>query len=211
MKLYTFPPSPNGRKVQAVINHLGLKDIEVHVVNLGEGAQRKPEYLTVNPMGRIPALVDGDLTLWESNAIAQYLCDRQGDTGLFPRDARVRADISRWLFWEASDWQRAAAAMAFENFVKGLFGWGAPDPAKVKEGEERFHGLAKVLDAHLNGRKFIVGNGVTLADFSIASMLTYAAQGKFPVAEYKHILAWNAGLNEVPAWRSTAPQQRPAS
>src|SRR5262249_11468254 len=157
------------------------KDIELHIVNPGEGAHKKPEYLAVNPMGRVPTLVDGDLTLWESNAICTYLCDKQGETSLYPRDARVRADISRWLFWEASDWQRATATMAIENFVKVLRGRGTPDAAKVKEGEERFHGLAKVLDKHLDGRKFIVGNAVTLADFVVAALLGFAGPGKFPI------------------------------
>src|SRR4051812_8751518 len=103
MKLYTFPIAPNARKVHAVIEHLGLKDIEIHLVDLTKGGQQSPEYLALNPMGRVPTLVDGDLVLWESNAVCEYLCDLQGDTSLFPRDARVRADISRWLYWQASD------------------------------------------------------------------------------------------------------------
>jgi hypothetical protein len=57
MKLYTFPAAPNGRKVNAVIHHLEIKGIETEVVNLMEGAQKKPEYLAINPLGRIPTLV----------------------------------------------------------------------------------------------------------------------------------------------------------
>jgi glutathione S-transferase len=78
MKLYTFPPSPNARKVAAVIAHLHLTDIEHSLIRLQKGEHRHPDYLAINPMGKVPALRDGDLLLWESNAIAQYLAERAG-------------------------------------------------------------------------------------------------------------------------------------
>ena len=86
MKLYTNPLSPNGRKVTTVVHHLQLQ-LDVEVVDLSKGAQRTPEYLAINPNGAIPALVDGDLKLWESNAIAAYLADTSGDRSFFPEGA----------------------------------------------------------------------------------------------------------------------------
>ena len=65
MKLYTFPPSPNARKVAAVIAHLQLTDIEHALIRLQNGEHRQPDYLAINPMGKVPALRDGDLLLWE--------------------------------------------------------------------------------------------------------------------------------------------------
>ena len=208
MKLYTFPGAPNGRKVNAVIQHLEIKGIETEVVNLAEGAQRKPEYMAINPMGRIPTLIDGDLILWESNAICEYLCDLQGETSFFPRDRRVRADISRWLYWQAGDLAPAALALSFENFLKKMFFGGEPDPVKVKEGEAKFRAVASVLDRHLEGRRFMVGDNVTLADFAMAALFAVAGPGRFPLAEYQNIQAWNRGLHEIPAWKNTAPQPR---
>src|SRR5689334_11458502 len=67
VKLYTFPPSPNARKVAAVIAQLRLTDIEQTLIRLQKGEHRHPDYLAINPMGKVPALRDGDLLLWESN------------------------------------------------------------------------------------------------------------------------------------------------
>jgi glutathione S-transferase len=209
MKLYTFPAAPNPRKVHAVIEHLGITGIEIHLVDLGKGEQRSPEYLAVNPMGRVPTLVDGDLVLWESNAICEYLCDLQGDTSLFPRDAKVRADISRWLFWQASDWLSATGPIAFENFVKKFFFNAEPDAARVEAAQKAFHNCAGMLNKHLEGRQFIVGNQFTLADIAVASLLTFAGPARFPMENYGNITAFNARLDEIPAWKNTAPKFGP--
>ena len=83
--LYTAP-TPNGYKASIALEELGLP-YEVHVLNLGENEQKKPEYLKINPNGRIPALVDGELTLFESMAINLYLASRYGaQTPLWPAD-----------------------------------------------------------------------------------------------------------------------------
>jgi DNA-binding transcriptional ArsR family regulator len=92
--------SPNCRKVLAVANRTGTALEKVNV-DLLKGEQRKPEFLAVNPMGRVPVLVDGDFRLWESNAIMQYLAGR-AKSDLWPDDPRARADIARWQFWRRS-------------------------------------------------------------------------------------------------------------
>ena len=164
MKFYSFPPSPNVRKVNAVIAHLAIGDIEHRIVNLAKGEHRLPAFLAINPMGKLPALSDDSgLLLWESNAICQFLCERQGDTPLYPRDPRVRADIARWLFWEASTWAPVAEILTHENVRKPMLGVGEPDAATVRQAEERFRPLAALLDHQLTHRKFLVGDTVTLA------------------------------------------------
>jgi glutathione S-transferase len=206
MKLYLFPPSPNVRKVNAVISHLGIQDIDREIVNLAKGEQRLPAFLAINPMGKLPALDAGDgLLLWESNAICQFLCERHGDTPFYPRDPRVRADIARWLFWEASAWSEAATILTTENVRKPMMGIGEPDPASVKQGEEKFRPLARLLNDHLASRPFLVGDAVTLADFVVGGSATYMDRGRFPVAEFRNLRAWWARLNQLPAWISTEP------
>ena len=88
MKLYSFTPSPNTRKVAAVVAHLKPTDLEHALVRLHKGEHRQPDYLAINPMGKVPTLCDGDLNLWESNAICQYLAERADDTSFFPADPR---------------------------------------------------------------------------------------------------------------------------
>src|SRR4029078_846881 len=97
VKLYTFPPSPNARKVAAVVAHLQLTHIEHALIRLKRGAHRQREYLPTTPMGKVPASRDGDLLLWESNAICQSLADRAGDASFFPADYKRRPTIRRSL------------------------------------------------------------------------------------------------------------------
>jgi glutathione S-transferase len=124
VKLYTFPPSPNARKVAAVVAHLQLTHIEHALIRLQKGEHRQPEYLAINPMGKVPALRDGDLLLWESNAICQYLADRAGDASFFPADPKMRASIARWLFWEAGTWSPVVDVFTHENVRKPMLGMG---------------------------------------------------------------------------------------
>lgn len=206
MKFYSFPPSPNVRKVSAVIAHLGIRDVEPELVNLAKGEHKLPDFLAINPMGRLPALTDDQgLVLWESNAICQFLCEREGDTPFYPSDARTRADIARWLFWEASAWAQPTEILTHENVRKPMLGVGEPDAARVREGEERFRPLAAMLDRHLADRCFLVGNTVTLADFVVAGAATYLERGRFPIAEFPHLQAWWARLHQIPAWKDTIP------
>jgi glutathione S-transferase len=205
MKLYYFPPSPNARKITAVIAHLGLTDVERQIVNLAKGEQRGEEFLRINPMGKIPALVDGDLVLWESNAIAIYLCELHGPTSFYPQSARVRADIARWLFWEATTFSKICDVFTNENVRKPMLGIGEPDPVKVKEGEDKFHPLAQLLETALTKNEYLVGDALTLADFVVGSMLTYLERGQFPVAGYPKLQAWWQRLNTVEAWRNSMP------
>jgi len=85
MKLYAIVGSPNSRKVLSVINHLQI-DVEVEYLDLSQGDHKTPSYVALNPNGMVPTLVDGDLKLWESNAIIQYLADKAGDDVLFPKN-----------------------------------------------------------------------------------------------------------------------------
>lgn len=206
MKLYFFPPSPNVRKVNATISHLGIQDIDRKIVNVAKGEQRLPSFLAINPMGKLPALDAGDgLLLWESNAICQFLCERHGDTSFYPRDPRVRADIMRWLFWEASAWSEATTILTTENVRKPMLGIGEPDPAIVMQGEEKFRPLASLLNDRLASRPFLVGDAVTLADFVVGGSATYMERGRFPVSDFPHLRAWWARLNQVAAWSGSIP------
>jgi glutathione S-transferase len=204
MKLYYHPNSPNCVDVLATANQLGVA-LDLEVVDLTRGAQKNPAYLKINPNGRVPALVDGDFILSESNAIMQYLASKKPGHTLWPEDLQTRADITRWQFWQASQWNRGAGMLVWENLIKRLFNLGAPDPAKIKEGMELFHASAAMLDGHLKDRQFIVGKNTTLADFSIATMLIYAGPGKYPLEDYPNIRSWYTRIAALDAWKKALP------
>jgi len=204
MKLYYFPPSPNTRKAHAVAIHLELP-LELQLIDLEKGEQRTAEFLQLNPTGRTPVLQDGDFVVWESTAIMQYLAS-QVTTTLFPQDPKSRAEIMRWQSWQLAHWHSACQPLQFENVVKQILQLGDPDPQVVQRATDMFHKEAIVLDAHLSTRKFLVNDTLTLADFSVASDLTYAVPGRFPLEDYAHIRAWYERIEQLPAWQKTAPR-----
>lgn len=203
MKLYINSLSPNSRKVTAVASHVS-SDCELEVVDLGKGGNKTPEFLAINPNGKIPALQDGDFSLWESNAIMGYLCSK-ADTDLWPK-SDARYDISRWMNWELAHWGRWISSYAYETFLRGMFGLGDPDEKAMAEAAGFIAKFGKVLDDHLAKNNYLVGNTATIADFAVASHLTYRIPAKLPLDDFKNILAWEARLNEIPAWRDSAPK-----
>ncbi len=205
MKLYGFPPSPNTWKVRAVAAYLKVP-LDLEIVDLTKGVQHAPAYLALNPTGRTPTLVDGDLKLWESNAILQYVAS-QSTNSLWPNDAGVRADISRWQFWQLAHWGgEACQPLTFQRFVKKLFNLGPPDEAIVARGTECFNKEAKMLDAHLAKQQYLVGNALTLADFAVAAPLLYAKQAEMPLGAYSDLRGWFERVAALPCWSETAPQ-----
>lgn len=204
VKLYYFPPSTHSRKVQAIALHLNLP-IEYQLINLQQGDQRTPEFLAINPTGRIPTLVDGDFSLWESTAIMQYLAS-QVSTDLWPENAELRADIARWQSWEMAHWVHGCQPVQFERFVKQVLQLGEPDEAVIERTLDTFHREAAVLNAHLSQQNYLVNNQLTLADFSVATHLTYAAVAQLPLEKYEPIQAWYARIEALPAWQETTPQ-----
>jgi glutathione S-transferase len=202
MKLYVAPPSPRAFKVIALANYLGLS-YELKPVNLAQGDQMRPEFIAMNPNHRMPVLDDDGFILWESNAIMQYLAAKKPESGLLPADARGRAEVNRWQFWEVSHWDPACTPLIWEHTVKKLFGQGDADPALVAKAEENFRFFAGVLNGTVRGRKFVSGNQLTVADFSIGAWLICTRIGQYPIGDYKEILRWHATLEELPAWKSS--------
>jgi glutathione S-transferase len=205
MKLVGFPPSPNTWKVRAVAAHLGIP-LEFEFVDLTKGHSHTPDYLAFNPTGRTPTLIDGDLKLWESTAIMQYLASRKPNS-LWPDDAGTRADIMRWQSWSLAHFSKEGCEpLLFQRIVKQILKLGPPDEAVIAQGLECFNRDAAVLDAHLAKQPYLVGKDVTLADFSVASLLFYAERAGLPLASYPNVKDWFARVSALPCWQETMPQ-----
>lgn len=204
MKLYYYPISAFARKARIAASLLGI-ELETEVVDLFAGAGQSPEFLRLNPNGKVPTLVDGDFSLWESNAIVQYLAAQVPDSPLFPNDARARADILRWQFWESSSWAPACVVYVYENLLKSMLGRGEADAVELEKGAEKFHRAAKLLDEHLSAHPWLVGDTMTLADVSVAPVLMYAGPAKYPLEAYPNITAWFGKIQQLPAWAATEP------
>ncbi len=207
MKLYYVPGSPNCRKVHAVINHLGI-DVDFEYLDFLAGDLKKPEFLALNPNAMVPVLVDGDLRLTESNAIMQYLAD-DADNTLFPKDPKLRADVVRWQCWELAHYNKALGVASFELVIKPNFFNQDANQALVDWGRSELQRFAPVLDSALQGREWLVGNTLTLADYSVAHTEMFADAVGFDWNPYANILAWYERMRAIPHWASTAvsPEQ----
>ena len=199
MILYTVPGSPNGRKVEAVILHLG-SPVEIRHRNLFNGELRNPDYLAINPNAKVPTLVDGDFKLWETAAIMQYLADKSGDTTLFPRNPRTRADITRWQCWEGLYFNRALGTLAFETVAKAKYNLGPPDATLVEQARTTLSRFAPVLNGHMEGRKYLVNDQLTLADYSMAAFEPYVNLVPFDFAPYSHIHTYFDRMRQSEHW-----------
>lgn len=204
MKLYGFPPSPNTWKVRAVAAHLGVPP-ELEFVDLTKGGSHTPAYLALNPTGRTPTLVEGDFKLWESNAIMQYISSKAPNS-LWPNDARIRADISRWQFWQQAHWGgEACIPLTFQRLVKKVLNLGPADEGVVAKATEAFNKEAKMLETHLAKQKYLVGEAPTLADFSVAAAMIYGKEAELPLASYTRVRDWFERVTALPCWKQTAP------
>jgi glutathione S-transferase len=153
----------------------------------------------------VPVLDDDGFLLWESRAIMQYLAEKTVGQSLLPSDPRARANVNRWLFWCAAHMAPANTILVFENFVKGLTGRGAADPAEVARGEALFTQHARVLDTHLASRAWVAEEHLTLADFSLAAGFALAGPGRLPIREFANLRAWLERVQALEAWKHSAP------
>jgi len=202
MKLY-YAETLNPRKVCAVAKYLNAPVEFVHV-DLRTGEQRQPPFLAINPNGKVPALEDGDNHIWESNAIMGYLAHAAG-SDLWPRDGR-QIEVLRWLNWDASHFTRHAGMLYFEYIIKPIFNLGPPSESAVKDATDNVLRYGHILNEHLRGRAYLLGDVLTIADFAVAVTLPYAEKAHIPIKEFPEVLRWHGRLNDLAAWREPFPK-----
>jgi glutathione S-transferase len=203
IKIYADPITVNCRKVLAGLALIGAPYELVHV-DYFKGEHKAEPYLSLNPNASVPALTDGDFELWESNAMLQYAADKVGNEAAYPHDLRARADINRWLQWEGSHWFPSCYVFLVENCVKPLLG-GAPDLAVLDAQAMQFHKLAGILDKRLAGRRWVSGDGPTIADIVLAAPMHLHGWQRLPISDHPNLQRWlTDGVEKLPCWQKTA-------
>ena len=169
MKLYGFGPT---RSLRAL---WGLRELDAEfefvTVNLLAGENRSPDFLRLNPTGKVPVLVDGDLVLTESAAIVLYLAEKYPSKGLLPRDLKQRAEAYRWVMFAVTELEQPLWRISRHTF---LYPEDKRLPADIALAREEFIAMAAVLDRHMEGRRFIVGDSMTVADCVTAYLMDWA-------------------------------------
>ena len=194
MRLYTFTVTPNNRKVVAFIRHFGL-DVDVHEVSFKDKETESPEYRAINPMGKVPALVDGDFRLWESNAILTYLATKFPETKALPTDARGRADADRWLHWQSCHLMQAMGALKVAD---------EKDLSKLTP-------LLNILDQHLKGREYMLGATLTVVDFAVSAYLMTKLGRQLDYSGTPNLAKWLEKMGNLKGFVETNLRAPPAA
>lgn len=173
MKLYGTPPT-RALRAMWLLNELDLAH-EIIPVDLGAGEQLTPEFLALNPAAKLPVLVDGDQVVSESAAIQLYLADKYGGRfpggGLIPDTPEARAQMYRWLFFLMTEIEGPLWRIALHSFLYAPDEQSAAEIALAKRDCQR---MIAVFEQHMQGRDFVVGGQLTVADFNAAYTLDWA-------------------------------------
>ncbi|MGD9925712.1 MAG: glutathione S-transferase family protein [Pseudorhodoplanes sp.] len=202
MKLY-YSETINPRKACAVAKHLE-SPVDFVRIDLAKGEHKTPAYLAVNPNGKVPALEDGEISIWESNAIMCHLA-RKAKSDLWPTDPEKQIEVLKWLSWNSEHFTKHAGNLYFQYVIKPKFNIGAPDDKAAEESIGFAKQFTKVLDDHLAGRTFLLGDHLTVADFAVSVTLPYAETIRLPLDGFKHVARWKEQLEDLPAWRDPYP------
>jgi len=197
IKLHCFGESGNAYKAALALQLSGL-DWEPVKVDFFGGETRTQDYrTTINNMGEAPVMIDGDIRLTQSGVIQDYVSEQSGKFG--GGNPEERREILRWVLWDNHKLSSNAGMTRFlMNFM--------PEDKQPKEVigfmQGRLSAAYAVLNDHLNGRDWIVGDGITNADLSCCGYLYYPESFGFVRKDWPHIDAWLTRLSETPGWKA---------
>lgn len=194
IKLYCFGESGNAYKCALALTMTDL-EWEPIFVDFFKGEARSPEFKQINEMGEVPVLIDGDTKLTQSGVILDYISSKTGKLG--GRSAAERREVLRWLFW---DNHKLSGQNSTTRFLMNFL-----PPEKRPEGvipflQGRLKAAYGILNTHLEGRKWVAGEAVTIADLSCCGYLYYPEPFGFDRADWPNIDRWLDRIAALPGW-----------
>ena len=183
MTLYGVPASRAARCLWA-LEETGLP--YKNVKELKDGDKPLPAFLACNPNGRMPALNDGELNLFESLAINAYVAKKAGGD-LAPKDLVEDAGVTQWSLWAMTEVEKPLLMALFHTL--GIFGHDK-NPEKVAGYVKELDKPFKVLDAHLANREWLIADRFTIADLNVASVLSWAKGARLDLSAYPNMAKW---------------------
>lgn len=194
IKLHCFGESGNAYKAALALELSGL-DWEPVFVDFFAGAGRAPEFREMNVMGEAPVLEDGDISLSQSGVIQQYITDKSGKFGGAPED---KYEVLRWVLW---DNHKLSSQAGMTRFLMNFLPEDKRPEQVIGFMQGRLKAAYATLNAHLEGRDWIVGTGITNADLSCCGYLYYPEPFGFDRKDYPNIDAWLTRISETPGWK----------
>ncbi|MEC4727702.1 glutathione S-transferase N-terminal domain-containing protein [Shewanella sp. D64] len=188
--LYTAA-TPNGHKISIALEEMGL-EYQVHHLDLMEADQKKPEFLTINPNGRIPAIIDrdnDDFVVFESGAILLYLAEKTGK--LLPANPKKRSQVIQWLMFQMSGVgpMMGQANVFFRYFPEKI-------PAAIERYQNESRRLFEVMDKQLATNRYLAGDDYTIADISTWPWVRIYEWSGVDISGLDHLQRWMSELAE---------------
>lgn len=196
MKLY-FSRNPNPRLAVAVARYLGAQVEFKFAAPLAPGQAER--FRPLNPNLTLPILVTPQGSLWEADAIACRL-SRDAHSG-FWRAGDDEPEMIRWLSWGKENFAAACNIVHFERGTKQRYGLGPIDQERVEQGLRQFRIATGILEAELSQREWLLRNGLSYADFRMATFLPFNDVARLPLDDYPSVSRWYRRLEEIDAWR----------
>ncbi len=191
IRLYDFELSGNAHKIRNQLSLLALPYERV-VVDLVAGEQREPEFLAINPFGKVPVLVDGDVVLRDSSAILVYLGRKYGRGEWLPVDAEGEARVQEWLAIATNE---VANGPGFARLIEVFGAAGDIDDAR-----EKSHALLERFEDHLTESTFLASEQPTIADVANYSYVALAPDGGVSLDAYPAVRAWLERIEKLPGF-----------
>lgn len=185
LRIYGAPLSSPANKVRFVVNYLKIQH-EYIPVKLREGEQRKPEFLKVNPGGRVPALDDNGFLLFESGAMVKYLADRE-NSPIYPKNLKERAIVDQWIDFINLHISLGVSKVVYNRLFAKMRGEEV-DERSIKDGLAFLSRNLPVIDQAIGNNKFFLGNQITLVDFTLVAALDPVEAVDIDLSVYKNVV-----------------------
>ena len=193
LTIYGLELSSPVNKVRFTANILGLK-YELEHVDLIKGEHQTPEFLKISESGKIPAITDGDFSLFESNAICKYLA-RKESSDLYPEDILKQAKVDQWLDFVSMHINAAMVRLTFNRVMAPVFG--APvSEESIADGEKFLARFIPVVEEQIGANGNLASKDFSLADVALLATLDPAEVSKFSLSDYPKLSAWRDNLKK---------------
>ena len=191
LKIYGFDFSSPANKVRMCANALGLEYAYIQV-NMQEGEHKSDKYLAVNPAGKVPAIDDDGFTLFESNAIMKYFCDKSSSS-YYPKDPLERAVVDQWCDFVSIHVYMALGRVVFNKIVAPQMGFDV-DERSLRDGQVFLGQFLPVIEGQLGKTEFLAGDELTIADFCLLATVDPAEMIELDLTPYPKLNAWRENL-----------------
>jgi glutathione S-transferase len=191
MKLYDAELSGNCHRVRLLLALLG-RPYEKVTVDLRAGEHRTPQYLALNPRGQVPVLIDGDATVWDSQAILVYLARAYGGETWLPTDARGMSEVMQWMAVSENEvLYGLARARVMQKFGT---------PGDIEACRQMGHKILDVMNGHLAAREWLACGRLTIADVACFPYVALAPEGGVSLDPYPNVGRWLTRIKSLPGF-----------